>query len=447
MIPPEVAMAIRFRCDGCGRPFEVRDDLAGQTALCKQCGGRIQIPDPPGEVVFPDDLRADGPPDGPARGKGGWAARPAAAADPEGLFGGPIDPKPGPPARSSSAESGLKGVLGVLLVIGLIGLKVYSRNHQFGRARNAQQANARPNFAPMDAPPPLLDGRIALPSFPDPGPPREIEPGVMVREVRFVDPIDAPGHSGRLWVYTPAGDHPPRSLPCVLIAPAGSDLITGMAQAEGDRPEHLPYARAGFAVVAYELDGSVADPQEADGREMLRAARRFLRARAGLVNAHIALEYALARLPEVDPGRIAAAGHSSAGTMALLFAENEPRIRACVAYAPATDLPRRFGNQGVAILRQRGLGPLIERFSPSSGIAGLSCPLFLFHAQDDRNVPVDQSERFAEEARDAGKAVTLEVVPGGDHYDSMIRDGIPRGIEWLGKTLNPGPEANPPGPG
>ena len=44
-------------------------------------------------------------------------------------------------------------------------------------------------------------------------------------------------------------------------------------------------------------------------------------AQAGLVNARNALEFVLARVPEVDPKRIYAAGHSSAGTLALLFAE------------------------------------------------------------------------------------------------------------------------------
>jgi hypothetical protein len=36
-----------------------------------------------------------------------------------------------------------------------------------------------------------------------------------------------------------------------------------------------------------------------------------------------------------------------------------------------------------------------------------------------------------------GKSVTLVVVPSGGHYDSMIREGIPRGIAWLLELAGP----------
>jgi hypothetical protein len=34
------------------------------------------------------------------------------------------------------------------------------------------------------------------------------------------------------------------------IAHAGALLYHGITLAEGDRPEHLPYVRAGFAIIA-----------------------------------------------------------------------------------------------------------------------------------------------------------------------------------------------------
>ena len=54
-------------------------------------------------------------------------------------------------------------------------------------------------------------------------------------------------------------------------------------------------------------------------------------------------DYVLAKVPEVDPARIYAAGHSSAATHALLLAEHEPRLAGVIAYAPAIDVPKRFG--------------------------------------------------------------------------------------------------------
>jgi dienelactone hydrolase/DNA-directed RNA polymerase subunit RPC12/RpoP len=459
---PEVAMAIRFRCDGCGKPFEVRDELAGKTAQCKMCGGRIQIPDrrveepepvpgPDLDIYGLDDPEPRSPEPEPvalSRGKGGWATRPISDGEPRRA---PASSYPDPPkAKKSSGfsffgDGGIKGTVGVLFMLLVIGFRVYRAHHRF-QARNPQPQAFQGDFQqPQPASIPL-DGPITLPNFPDSGPAREIEPGVSVREVDFgpptADPNAVPGHSGKLWIYTPTGDHPARSLPCVMIAGAGSNLITGMTLGDGARPEHLPYVRAGFAVVAYELDGFVEGMAAASEEEIRRATSRFLRARAGLVNAHIALEYALAKVPEIDPGRIVAAGHSSAGTMAVLFAEHEPRLRACVAFAPALDFEDRFGPQGVAGLRQIGLGPILDRFAPRVAMSSLGCPLFLFHARDDGNVPVEQSQKFAADLRSQGKPITLEIVPRGDHDDAMIRQGIPRAIGWLRKTLGPGPRAD-----
>ena len=35
---------IHFQCPSCGAPFDVADNLAGRTARCKKCGGRMTIP-------------------------------------------------------------------------------------------------------------------------------------------------------------------------------------------------------------------------------------------------------------------------------------------------------------------------------------------------------------------------------------------------------------------
>ena len=172
--------------------------------------------------------------------------------------------------------------------------------------------------------------RSRLPVFPDPGPGREIEPGIMLHEIRLPGG-NSPGFGGKLWLYLPSGA---QGVPCVLITGAGSNLLVGMDLADGDRPEHLPYVRAGFAVMAFELDGAVANMQQAGDPQILAGAARFLAARAGLVNANVALEYLLAKVPQVDPQRIYVAGHSSAGTLSLLFAEHEPRLKGCVAFAP-----------------------------------------------------------------------------------------------------------------
>jgi dipeptidyl aminopeptidase/acylaminoacyl peptidase len=60
----------------------------------------------------------------------------------------------------------------------------------------------------------------------------------------------------------------------------------------------------------------------------------------------------------------------------------------------------------------------------------------LFHAQDDSNVPVSESVDCHARLERLGRPVTLVTVPTGDHYDAMLRQGIPRAIAWL-KGLDP----------
>jgi dipeptidyl aminopeptidase/acylaminoacyl peptidase len=199
------------------------------------------------------------------------------------------------------------------------------------------------------------------------------------------------------------------------------------------RPEHLPWVRAGFAVLAYELNGKLPGRNNTNEAALRLAISQFLAAEAGLVNAKAALDYLAAKVPEVDPERVYSVGHSSAGTMSLLLAENDFRIKACVAFAPCVDVAKRVGPAAVQQLSAAvpGAADFFSRYNPISNEARLVCPVLLFHARDDSNVPVNESIDCDGRLRAAGKSVTLELVPNGDHYDSMIQEGIPRAIVWL----------------
>jgi dipeptidyl aminopeptidase/acylaminoacyl peptidase len=235
-----------------------------------------------------------------------------------------------------------------------------------------------------------------------------------------------------LYLYLPAGAHDTRSLPCVLIAPAGSTLLTGMGLADGDRAEHFPWARAGFAVLAYSLDGALADRNAGD-EELRRASEAFLDARAGLTDAEVALAWLAARVPEVDPNRVYTAGHSSAGTMALLLTEHDPRIKACAAFSPPVDLAACFDGPKRAVLKRAvpRLDELLTTYNPKAHSARIKVPVFLFVARDDAALNVQQTEALAAELQGQGKRVDLVTVPTGGHFESMIHQGLPRAIEWL----------------
>lgn len=272
-------------------------------------------------------------------------------------------------------------------------------------------------------PSPPLDVK-ALPGL---GPARRIAPGVLLHEVSAPH-VD--GSPGKLWVYLP--EHPSQAkLPCILIAPAGTPLCYGNDLVADDRPEHLPYVQAGFIVVAYEIDGDVEDRHNLS--QILAGARAFRDADAGIADAKVALDYALARVPGVDPNRVYTAGHSSAATLSLQVAEHDPRVKACIAYAPICDVPDRLGERLLSVLDRHipAFSDFIRQVSPDTNVEALRCPVFLFHADDDSNVPTAEVAGFDQRLERYNHHVTFVRVPTGNHYDSMIQQGIPLAIRWL----------------
>ena len=243
---------------------------------------------------------------------------------------------------------------------------------------------------------------------------------------------DGPGLNMKLWLYLPRGNHAAKSLPCVFIAPAGSNLMVGMALSDGDRQEHLPYAKAGFAVIAYELDGPM------EGRTMASlyaAVPKFMASHGGVDNARTAVEYTLARVPEVDQERLYTAGHSSAATVALDMTAADPRIKACCAYAAVPNLRNRLKPAIVTALGKKtpGFDAFVDSASPSQHIDVLKTkPILLFIAEDDTNVRTQSVKDFAAALRQAGATqVELATTATGGHFNSMIAEGIPKGIAFL----------------
>jgi dipeptidyl aminopeptidase/acylaminoacyl peptidase len=275
---------------------------------------------------------------------------------------------------------------------------------------------------PTTTPPPPVAAAPADPTtFPPLGQRQRVKQGVVLYEQVVGQGVTAT----RVGVYLP--ELPPEGkLPCVLIAPAGTPLIHGMNLSPRDQAEHVPYVRAGFAVVAYSLSGPV--PPHADEGRKVEAVRGFMQADGGLVNARTALDYALARVGKIDPERVYAAGNSSAATLALLVAEHDPRVKGCVAFAPVTDVPAALGPQGIdQVARQvPGFKEFVERSSPRAHLAKLQCPVFLFHAKNDRTVPVAESVNFANELKKTNPKVKLVTPPTG-----TLKQGIPLGIGWL----------------
>jgi dienelactone hydrolase len=428
-------MAIRFACPHCGRPAQVDDKFAGKTGRCPECRGTMQIPVPsvaahrpfepepvPEDVYGLSETASVSPPRLPERS----ATAPA------------ISPKPKKATGSKSkAEAGNKtkqaSGLSIAVVAAFFLLRMYLRNHHGNAGNNAWQQALGAVSPPVVVAAAPAEG----PAFSPRGAGAVIRPGVRFFETRASGPPNVATVNMTAWVYFPDGPHQAGSLPCVVVAPAGSTIISGMDLGDGDRAEHLPYVTAGYAVLSYSIDGylNVDDPQKASDAQIGRAGNAFVAARAGLDNARAAINWMLKNFPEVDPERLYAAGHSSAGTLALLLCENDPRFKACASFAPRSNTEANVPTDQLPPLRRviPGIDQIFSTFNPVKHAGEMKCPVLLFHAKDDSVVPISETEAFVEALRAAGKRCTIVRVNTGNHYDPMINRGIPRAMAFFAK--------------
>lgn len=266
----------------------------------------------------------------------------------------------------------------------------------------------------------------------------EVTEGITWRQLQ----VDRDGTPMSAWIYRQAAIT--KRAPVILIGAAGTPLIWGMTLGEGDQAEHLPWAKRGYVVVAYSLDGPVEDQR--DDAAVEAGVRAFLRASAGLDNARAALAIALAKEPLADPDRIYAVGHSSAATLALRVGAELEEVKAIVAFNPVVDVEARTEDaQGWLRQLDSKLLPLLHSSFPLAHLAALRAkPLLLFHAENDSNVPVAESRRLAEALAPMAATSKLLIVPTGDHYDSMIQQGIPAALSWVDERAGIKAPASPP---
>lgn len=254
-----------------------------------------------------------------------------------------------------------------------------------------------------------------------------------------------PGEKTELQLYLPDGQWGRGALPCVLVPPAGTMLIHGLhIDRIDDNPEHVPYLALPCAVVSFSLDGDF-DIDRGSLPRLVDAYRKFRDAMAGLANAKIAFECAK-RINAIDPARIFIAGHSSAATLALLFAEHEPLLAGAMAYAPEVDMVQQVKDIGtdISLASFPGIREFGVRSSPLTHVGFLKSPLFLYHAAGDRVTSAAQTRRFANELRATNRNVEFVTGAGSSHYQTMIAEGIPKALVWLKRQIGETPGAGAP---
>ncbi|QDU07878.1 alpha/beta hydrolase family protein [Gimesia aquarii] len=247
------------------------------------------------------------------------------------------------------------------------------------------------------------------------------------------------GANMKFRVYLPPDINPASPVPCILVPPAGSNLLTGMEIDPPDlipNPEHEPYLKAGFAVITFSLDGHLWRREQSTNFEVKNAHSDFRKSKAGLVNCVHAFLETQAVIPGIDKNNVFIAGHSSAGTLSLLFAEHYPQIKGCLAYAASVDLKKSMAEYLPTI---KAVIPDVEDFlrlsSPQSHISNLTCPVFIFHSREDPVTSFTNSQNFASQLKTQGTEVEFVAGNGNDHYQTMIDEGLPKGIEWIKKQI------------
>ena len=220
-------------------------------------------------------------------------------------------------------------------------------------------------------------------------------------------------------------------IPAVYIAPAGSNMLTGKSPETGDYPECLPWAKAGFAVVLYSLAGSPDHLGHPPGEaELNDCFQKFRQADAGIVN-YNAARSAWTVADVINPHRSVVVGHSSASIVALLAAESDPSVAACVVFGTVPDVAEALGaNLGPLEAKLPGVVDFARHYSPERYVKDLRCPLFVFHAEDDPLAPINRVQRFVDRAKPHCPQVEFVRVPTGGHGEGMLREGIPLAIKW-----------------
>lgn len=439
-------MAIETQCR-CGHVMKVKDELKGKHIRCLECKQAHTVK--PRRFPRLKKTRTERP---KRSRESATKATPSYSAPPSR----PPRPKPAPKRKKKRKQTAAQGESGngskivaalfvVLSVAGFVAKLAVRLNRHFPLNESSASSGTDDSGSiasmlglgnSLVSSPYDLTG-VPLPTFPDLPAPALTLSGVNVYQFSLAGDKDLPGAQATMRVYIPQDAVADHSRTCVLVAPAGSNLIVGNSIDGMDyHDETLPYAVNGCVVVMYSLDGT--GPSELHDDIMTGIMYKigysdFMKARAGLVNARNAMEYVLAKLPQVDPTKIYSAGHSSAGTLSLQLAASQPKLAGSIAYAPVSDLTNRLGE----IANDPQLSPIfpefrqyLETYSPMAMADRMERPLFLFHAADDGNVPISQSNQLSQQVPNAAN-LTYVRVPTGNHYDSMINEGIPAALTWL----------------
>lgn len=447
---------ISVSCDMCFTDFQAKGELAGKKAKCPECGELVSVPggkpkakakskpveddddDIVDDVAFVDDDEFEDDEPAPRRGasKGKDKKKSKGRRANAEYF---IDTLPMPLVL---------GVMWTLIVFGCVMLVMFGKSNRNGAAMaGANGLFDAPPVAPATAGPatePFNLGAIPVPPLPEPGAFQPSPFGTEVfSEAQFAQ-AGVPGGMMKVRIRLPNGQHAPQSLGCILSPPFPDQMLFGGKLSEPNQFQAtMPYIGAGYAICEFSIDGPLSDDgdneDESDAQARVRMQTRykeFTDSCAGVVNARNALDFVLAKVPQVNPNRIYIAGQHHCGTIALLAAAHEPRIKGCMAYSPIVDClnedPEVFENEYYTPLRP-SIREFLQRVSPLTHVSRLQCPVYVFQETgEDADLP-NQGPLLQAEMTKLGRPIALETLPVGEDYDALNLKALNMSLAWLKK--------------
>lgn len=248
----------------------------------------------------------------------------------------------------------------------------------------------------------------------------------------------------RLDLRIPSGEGP---FPVVVLVHGGGWSSGDKSGAERPRsgaditPWFAPLAEAGFLAVSINYRLAPAHRWPAcleDTRAAVRWVREHVSEHGG------------------DPSRMAIMGHSAGGHLALYAAiptadEAVSPVQAVVGCAAVSDLvsdTRRRGGPSASLQMLFDLPPEVgpgtyERLgevSPQNLVGAGYPPTLLLHGDQDKTVPLEQSQAFRARLLEVGTACDLHVLPGAAHRLTEWTDHDPTWAkiltDWLSNRLS-----------
>jgi len=198
------------------------------------------------------------------------------------------------------------------------------------------------------------------------------------------------------------------------------------------------FADAGFTVFEV-VHGAQPRFKVSEIVDQVRAAVRFVHANAAAYG--------------IDTNRVGVSGISSGGHLTLMIAGSpDSPVRAAAAIAPPTDLAN-WGKPGFLLtdnpqmavfVPALGINPrgprirsetLLKQLSPITLVNGKYPPTLIVHGDDDKVVPLQQSQAMDQALAKAGVIHKLEVIPGGGHDDKTFSPGLTKALQWFKDKL------------